>query len=605
MDREVVYRIRLANDDGNAAILKRFADLHTQTYNMLAKLATEFAQKKQRTEEDRLAAEEKAQQRAADKERKRREKEANDNRRLIEQQAAEQEKADQRIIRSHETATRQLLAGRRQLTEGLLSTQEAVNRLGRGFTLLGLIGEKDMAKIVAELAKVQAIIDITSGGVRLYVSLTKAVDGYTKSVSAAAAAEAALAAARGRSAAAGGAGALSAAGGAAQGVGSLASGGGGAAAVGTGGTVLAAVAAIAAVTAVLWELGEVATGTAGRVGSVTDRIGSAEASGAAWLHEKSGGYLFGGGASANDRAFQGLSESNQRVKSQSKSVEQAAAAKARERRLAEIDRMEAYGPDVDPGDFATGDRVGDLNRAFGQNNKRLGQARDRLAGGDTSAAADVGSFAEKGASLLSQRLNVEREITREKVQQAREGIRGAEEELKLVDERLTKQREGLLTAKEKFGQMSSEDQTKLIEIKKKADASGFGALSREERQALRGIDTEGTTGIARKGDLAAADAAGFDKFFGAEERKKIAELEGQKLKVGVELTDKRNIVVQLEAADAKLVASVGEQVKSLVAERDAALLMKLKAEVNQLRIEMAQQNNQQLANRQTLFGLGG
>ena len=203
LDRDVVYKIKLANDDGNAAILKRFADLHTQTYNVLTKLAVEFAKRKVKTEEDRLAAEEKAQQRSADKERKRKEKDAADNVRLIERQAAEQERADQRIVQSHEQATSKLMAGRRQMTEGLLHTTEAVTRLGRGFALLGLVGEKDMAKLVAELAKMQAIIDITTGGVRLYIGLSKAVDGYTKAVAAATAAETALGIARARSAATG------------------------------------------------------------------------------------------------------------------------------------------------------------------------------------------------------------------------------------------------------------------------------------------------------------------------------------------------------------------------------------------------------------------
>lgn len=600
-ERDVVYKIKLANDDGNAAILKRFGDLHTATLAAMAKMSADFGLKQTRTEEERLAKEEKARAAAAAREQKRREKEAADNIRLIERQAAESEKADQRLVRSHEQAQSKLMAGRRQLTEGLLSTQEAVTRLGRGFTLLGVVGEKDMAKLVAELAKVQAIIDITSGAARLYVGLTKAVEGYGAAVKAATAAETALSIARARSAAAGGVGPLNQG---ASGVASLAASGGAGAAAGPGAVALAAAAALAAVTAVLVELKEVADGTAGKVGSMTDTIASYEVKAAAWLHNATGGYAFGStDAGSRDADIQGYARSGKRVESQQKMIERQAAERSRAARSAAIDRMEAYGADLgDESEFASGNKGNRLGSMYARNDKRLGTARGLAAGGDTTALGDVASFAEKGAALLTQRLNLEREITREKMQQAKEGIRGAEEELKLVDEKLQRQRESLLTAKERFGQLDPMEQAKLVALKQKADTSGFGALTREERAALRGVDTEGTTKIARAGDLAAAEAGGFDKVFGAEERAKISELEGQKLKVGVELTDKRALVVQLEKSDAELVQSVGEQVRALVAERDAALEKKFQAEVTRLRNELAALSNQQVNNRGALFG---
>lgn len=656
-EREIIYRLRVLADDQQDRILKSFVAANEEAEKTVRK------SKKQSSDEAVKLAKETADQAAKENKRywasvvKEAEKAAKDQDRilkntardearllqersklagkLLNDQVREEERAwDQRVklagrllndqVKEHERsqvlmtkaaerATQGMAAGNRQVREGIYGTAEAAAKLVRGFGLLGLAGEEDTQKILDALLKVQGAFDLVVGGVKLYESLTKAVEGYRAAVLAAASAERLAAASR-----TGGAGA--AASGAA---GSLA--GGGAAAGGTflaGGsaaTVAAAVAAVASLTAVLWELGEVATGDSQKVGSLVDTIGSWEAKAAAWAHNKSGGWLFPNSSdSANDKAFAGLAQSDTRVASQQRLItrDQANAERARqfiENQANAQDQRESLFNDhagiLRGTKTRAEDRKNLVEGMLHRNEGLLAQASFGMSHGDDASKAQAETafvnLAKQSATLAADRLGIEREITKEKADQTREAIRGAEQELEKTKERISTERERLTSAKERFGQLSADEQAKAIAAKVKADKFGAASLTREERKNLRAAGADEAIAGARAGDIAEADRAGFDTFFGAGQRKNIGELEGKERKLTLEIADKRKLEVQIQRDEEALVQQLGEFIGQRLAERETVLLRKIEAAAAATEARIAAQTQQQLQQRSQLFQRGG
>lgn len=192
----------------------------------------------------------------------------------------EQQSRQREVQRYHAT----IKAGNAQLREGFNQTTEAVLKLGRGFTQLGLVGEKDMQKIVDTLLVVEGVINTTRGGIELYRGLSRAVEGYRTALLGAAAAEKALSMARGGGVAAGAAGLAGGGGigaGAASGVAGLA---GIAAPVAAGLAALASV-GVAAVAVVdsFKQISQYGIGAGAEVGSFTDTVATAEVKLLEWI----------------------------------------------------------------------------------------------------------------------------------------------------------------------------------------------------------------------------------------------------------------------------------------------------------------------------------
>lgn len=66
----------------------------------------------------------------------------------------------------------------RDLREQFSELSESVMRVGRGITLLGLAGEKDLAKLQEGMLKAQAAMDIFSGGLKVINKLERAWSSY-------------------------------------------------------------------------------------------------------------------------------------------------------------------------------------------------------------------------------------------------------------------------------------------------------------------------------------------------------------------------------------------------------------------------------------------
>lgn len=98
----------------------------------------------------------------------------------IDKAIADREKAEKRAAqnsaREQEQAAAKIRAANGQLRESFERTTEGVLKLGRGFAQLGLVGEKDMQRIVQTLLKVQGAIDLTRGGIDLGRGIMGGVD---------------------------------------------------------------------------------------------------------------------------------------------------------------------------------------------------------------------------------------------------------------------------------------------------------------------------------------------------------------------------------------------------------------------------------------------
>lgn len=120
-----------------------------------------------------------------------------------EEAAKKQTAAVAKAYQEHESAVARGKAAEAALLGAFNQTTEGVLKLGRGFVMLGLVGEEDTKKVVAGLLKVQGAIDIVKGGLNLWQGLSSIVDKYRASVEAAEKAQKALAAAQALSKAAG------------------------------------------------------------------------------------------------------------------------------------------------------------------------------------------------------------------------------------------------------------------------------------------------------------------------------------------------------------------------------------------------------------------
>ncbi len=233
---------------------------------------------------------------------------------------ASQKAAHDKLTSDLDNAVEKQGEAQERMNQSVLKSARAVLDGAKGFAQLGIMSEENATKLVQGLTMIEGAFNIAKGGVEFleafsagWKSVAKANEAANKvtqiqaalagpqfaqlrtyqtllaqeaaAANAAALANGRLNASRGVSGAATGAvvNAVSGAGfNAVAGAGASAAGGGfmsgtiGGVAVGTAGTIAAGAAALGAVSLVLVELGEIATGSSSKVGSLTDKIASWE-----------------------------------------------------------------------------------------------------------------------------------------------------------------------------------------------------------------------------------------------------------------------------------------------------------------------------------------
>lgn len=88
------------------------------------------------------------------------------------------EAAYQSAVRGSRQASESAIQLTRQARNGFASTAESAMRMGRGFVTLGLLSEESNERILKGFLKVQSLVDIISGGVRLLTRTREMMRDY-------------------------------------------------------------------------------------------------------------------------------------------------------------------------------------------------------------------------------------------------------------------------------------------------------------------------------------------------------------------------------------------------------------------------------------------
>jgi hypothetical protein len=559
-ERTVTYRLKILQDSANGAQAQAFGKAVVAAEKQAAKERVQTVEEAERKKTEATAREEQRRRRDA-------EQNAKEIWRMRVQYMKDEERKINDLAKAYEAYTAQQVRGKEAIKSAFFEGTESVARFGRGFAALGLIGEENTEKLLKGLVVVQGTFDLVVGGVKTWQAVSKAVEGYRAIVVATAAAEQA---ARSRNIAL-----INAEIGAEARLGAARAASGGASSVGGAGG-LAGLGRFASPLGVGLAIGGTAIGIASDARGYSNYFNSFTSDS---VNDSLAGINWG---IISDTARERVSRNN--------------LGRAQGRFNTQYDMEESVRG-------MTTARVGMADDIFGA---RVGGANDRIGSASTSAeklnsilekrrmiAEEIAAqssevarndieqqaFSERIARLgqletsaLGEQLTIRRQIADERKKDAQERVQSSEKELDLVKQRIGAEQNSLLTAKERFGQLSKAEQQELIAIKTKADAEGSASLTRSERAKLRGVGLSSTNEMARFGDIQDANAAGFDQFFGAEEQAALGSSERQRKQIEVRLQDERKLLVEVQRDDTTLINQAVASLNEALDRRDKQLI---------------------------------
>lgn len=462
---------------------------------------------------------------------------------------------------------------------------EAVMRFTRGIVAAGLVGERDLPKITDALLRMQAVMDITAGGVRVLMQMESIYRNITAAINAARTAQEAFNAAQaiGGAAGLGGAGARGAAGGAGGAVaggvlGGLAARGGGFVAR-LGGGALAGVGN--AVGGGLAPLGGAGVGVAG---------GGAAALGGAALGAVGGAafgltsailslrdafkYGIGGGATRGSfvesvgtsgwnpfvRPIQyafgpSTRESEAMIGRQSAAVE-GNAEDVQKRAAAEqgiVDTQKALVALKQQSKAEDLDALKPAQRRV-EISKEIARLEKEVAAGNKDSQSYLRSW-------YQQRLQNEREIAAVQKQTAMENIKSAETYLQSIESRIEKIKSQTQSGAERFGRLDAAGQQMLLADRLLVQRGRAGELDAERLDALKGFSDPLDKQISAEFQRRAA-RGGFGAF-ARDNNAELRALEAQKKKLELEVKQNIELVAKIDLDVEKVAQEVAKKLRSV------------------------------------------
>jgi hypothetical protein len=219
----------------------------------------------------------------------------------------------------------------------------------------------------------------------------------------------------------------------------------------------------------------------------------------------------------------------------------------------------------------------------------------------------------KIADMAKERLETEKRTAETRKQSLQDTIRGLQDELKQRKEAQREAEDTYKSGKERFGSLDPVEQAKLIALKRRADeAAGDAtdpreraqraamALTRQERERLASVDTEFTRSVQSEGNRQAADRMGYDKFFAAEERRKIQTEQKAQQRLSLELKDKRQLEVKIEDDVNELARQVSNTMQAHLARRDKILVAQVRAELDRMMQRQDESDAKRQASRRNM-----
>lgn len=520
-ERDVIYRLKAAAGDDVLKNLKAFERHVSDAYAAMSKSAGMSASKQVAVSKNATSqiTSHLAQQQAAQKQA------AQSASAASQQVAASSQQASAATSQSFDQAVSKINSSNAAMQSGFNQSTDGVLKLGRGFAMLGISGEDDVKKLLEVLMRVQGVIDVTRGAIELYQGITAGVRAYRSAVIAATAAEAALGVTRARSAAAGGASA---------GVGALSLGGAavaGAAATqapSVGGPILAALASPLALGAAAIIGGGAGLAVAGNVGGARDRAadtGFSKGLGTMLFKNRFIANLSGGeGGLALRRNILSAEEKQGQLQAQA-AQRQYAIEQAEIQGQSILERQAVFGARSDQLAGSHGLGFQDDRRRLNEQrrdlvNRRAGQ-RSRIAnagggpGAEKIAIADLAVIADTNNRILAndkQRLQLAREIGKERIGAAQQALTIAERERDVAKAMTMEARNRLKSDLERFDSLNDAEKNRLRLVRLKVNT---GATLTRADTDLAGQFAE-FSDEASRARVARARAAGGDAIFTAD-----------------------------------------------------------------------------------------
>lgn len=572
--RDVVYTISFEVDPAVRTATEQLAKTTEQTFERIGR-----SQKKASTESSRALSDE---VKAWDEKAKRLDEAA---------------KSLEVLYVKQRTAENQISASAKQALAG-------VTQLGRGITLLGVVAEKDMEKAVRTFAKFEAGANVIKGLTGIIDSGRKAWEAWRVAAEAAAAARTASAAAGLLSSGSGGLGGAISAGSALDAPGAVAAG--------TSSVGIAAL--IAAIAATGWSVVEAFKGVAHEANSFTGTARGIAKSipGVSSVFDAAVGRSRSGGALADLGNFALLGPIGAIAAASDMDASNDAVTANQRATLSRLRQQRQ--------DEALAATIAEATRGNAQtalSNRLAGIAATAIPGTAGALAAtrsQIGVLGEQGsrdalgaAGALDRQIALrqrELDLVRQLGQEQRAT---AEQNIRALENQLTKQRAiaeaaetRLASAAERFADLSPVEQQRAIRAKQSLDAGN--RLSREDRRRLRNLGLQGPTAGVRAQDLQDADAAGFNKFFGAEEREQSRIAREEERRINVEIKREKDFIVKVESdtqAEADMLAAA---VATELAKRDEELRKEFQASLQRIRDQEYERRNR---DAQTAYALGG
>lgn len=586
--------------------IKATEDVKTKSEDRIAKEEERARQKQEREAQKAEAEERKRQDRIFQNRMKLLDRMAREKRRKEAEEVSETKKSVEQAERLQAASMEKIKGLGEKLKGSLAQGGEGFLKMARGAAVLGVAGEKDLQKLLEALAKIQAAFDIARGAMDVYFALANGVKAYRDALLAAKVAEDALALARARSAAAGGA---AGAGGTAATLGM-----GGLGMLGIGATGLAAGAAAIGV---------------GAAGYSAYRFAQNDNTPEPGTFEKAGGFVinyinplgFAANMISGGRSARAVNQALLQEEERTLAFEQGGSAMAleAERAANEIRKMAQAASEASitmnkiSGILAMGalpgeDRVAAVGEAERMLTTRQSQINTELSNREgmkmdqqQALMQEQVDLAQTQVQLANERLSIEQDIYRTKRDAATESLRAMESELEQVKRIQQIEQERLMTAKERFGAMTEEEQQRVIAAKKRADEVGAENLTREELQLLQGVGLTSTSGIASRGFQARADVGNFAMLVEAEDTAKAEAAAARERELSVQIEDQREILVNIEAdyekAEEELVKKIKEAFAAQQQAFEAAARSAVDAAMMQYRNE---QNTRAIAAQQPM-----
>lgn len=582
------------------------------------KAATEKKKALDKSSRDAEAAADKdAKARAKDEEKKQKQAEATQkaNAKAAEKAETDRKRAAEKSLKDSEVAADKLKKANRETLQTLAELGEGVLKVGRGFVAMGLIGERDLAKVQDTLLGMQAAFDLVGGSIQTYLKISKIIESLRTATLAAAAAQEiqtaaqarnvvvtnAQAAAQGRLAVAQGAGAVGGVGagivGGAGAAGAGAAGAGAGAGIGLAGALGGAAAIGSLVVAIVGLKDVIAGGGRFKEGSLSY---SAAATASSY-----GGYF--------DTAL-GLDTDHSRAYKSGKDTERMAR-KAEAHRENEARRDRAISSEASVLGKALGStasqkdsklsaqleglkveerskRITEEISAEEENIARLKAYANSMDEKFAAVREEATAAAEEGEkrliSLLDKKRAAEQAAGAERLKAAQESLRITEQEAQVARSKADEAKASLLSAEERFGLMDQGEQERVKQNVKRLKAGE--SLSPDELRGLQGLGlgtvNESVGAEARR----RAQEAGFNEISG-DDQKRLTALDKAAKDLEVQVSDKRQVVVNVDRDTEKIVKEITSQVLTKVQAGDAELLAKVNTAMSEIgKLRGIQQN---------------